>query len=142
MNNSSTGTTPTNTSIPITKMVNDLFLQWLSLPDTRTTLYAALHSVQSNSKMPDPVIYPKVCMFAFVLHFFYKITLTFFHRLQTKSNAHLNNIENVSLVNQRSFIVIFYPYLELYNTWWWFFQNATFRFASCFTCTSHRFKST
>lgn len=53
--------TVTNTSIPITKMVNDLFLQWLSLPDTRTTLCAALQSVRTNNKMPDPIIYPKVC---------------------------------------------------------------------------------
>lgn len=59
MNN--TSTTTTNTSIPITKMVNDLFLQWISLPDTRTTLCAALQSVRTNSKMPDPIIYPKVC---------------------------------------------------------------------------------
>ena len=43
-------------------MVNDLFLQWLSLPDTRSTLYAALHSVQTNGKMPDPIVYPKVRM--------------------------------------------------------------------------------
>ncbi|CAF1048982.1 unnamed protein product [Rotaria sordida] len=56
MNNT---TTTANTSIPITKMVNDLFLQWLSLADTRTTLYAALQSVRTNSKMPDPIIYPK-----------------------------------------------------------------------------------
>ncbi|CAF4502304.1 unnamed protein product [Rotaria sp. Silwood1] len=56
MNNT---TTTSNTSIPITKMVNDLFLQWLSLADTRTTLYAALQSVRTNSKMPDPIIYPK-----------------------------------------------------------------------------------
>ncbi|CAF3267289.1 unnamed protein product [Rotaria sp. Silwood2] len=40
-------------------MVNDLFLQWLSLPDTRTTLSAALHSVRTNSKMPEPIIYSK-----------------------------------------------------------------------------------
>ncbi len=59
---SNTSTT-TNTSIPITKMVNDLFLQWLSLPDTRTTLCAALQSVRTNSKMPDPIIYPKVCLY-------------------------------------------------------------------------------
>ncbi|CAF2737173.1 unnamed protein product [Rotaria sp. Silwood2] len=56
MNNT---TTTANTSIPITKMVNDLFLQWLSLSDTRTTLYAALQSVRTNSKMPDSIIYPK-----------------------------------------------------------------------------------
>jgi len=56
-------TTTTNTSIPITKMVNDLFLQWLSLPDTRTTLYTALQSVRTNSKMPDPINYPKVCVY-------------------------------------------------------------------------------
>ncbi|CAF0720392.1 unnamed protein product [Adineta ricciae] len=49
-----------NTSIPITKMVNDLFLQWLSLPDTRTTLSAALHSVRTNSKMPEPIAYSKI----------------------------------------------------------------------------------
>jgi hypothetical protein len=59
---SNTSTT-TNTSIPITKMVNDLFLQWLSLPDTRTTLCTALQSVRTNSKMPDPIIYPKVCIY-------------------------------------------------------------------------------
>ena len=41
-------------------MVNDLFVQWLSLSDTRTALYAALQSVRLNSKMPDPIIYPKV----------------------------------------------------------------------------------
>ncbi len=58
---SNTSTT-TNTSIPITKMVNDLFLQWLSLPDTRTTLCTALQCVRTNSKMPDPIIYPKVCI--------------------------------------------------------------------------------
>ena len=52
-----------NTSIPISKMVNDLFLQWLSLPDTRTTLSAALHSVQTNSKLPDPIPYSKVCVY-------------------------------------------------------------------------------
>ncbi|UJR21734.1 hypothetical protein I4U23_024809 [Adineta vaga] len=56
---SSTMTTA-NTSIPITKMVNDLFLQWLSLPDTRTTLSAALHSVRTNSKMPEPIVYSKI----------------------------------------------------------------------------------
>jgi hypothetical protein len=54
--------TTTNTSIPVTKMVNDLFLQWLSLPDTHTTLYTALQSVRTNSKMPDIIIYPKVCV--------------------------------------------------------------------------------
>lgn len=54
--------TTTNSSIPITKMVNDLFLQWLSLPDTRTTLSAALHSVRTNSKLPEPIIYSKVCI--------------------------------------------------------------------------------
>ncbi len=58
---SNTTTTTTNTSISITKMVNDLFLQWLSLSDTRMTLNSALHSVRTNSKMPDPIIYPKVC---------------------------------------------------------------------------------
>ena len=52
--------TTANTSIPISKMVNDLFLQWLSLPDTRTTLTSALHSVRTNSKMPDPIPYSKV----------------------------------------------------------------------------------
>ena len=52
--------TMTNTTIPISKMVNDLFLQWLSLPETRTTLSAALHSVRTNSKMPDPINYFKV----------------------------------------------------------------------------------
>ncbi len=52
--------TTANTSIPITKMVNDLFLQWLSLPDTRTTLSSALHAVRTNSKMPEPIIYSKV----------------------------------------------------------------------------------
>ncbi len=52
--------TTANTSIPITKMVNDLFLQWLSLPDTRTTLSSALHSVRTNSKMPEPLVYSKV----------------------------------------------------------------------------------
>jgi hypothetical protein len=36
-------------------------LQWLSLPDTHTTLYTALQSVRTNSKMPDLIIYPKVC---------------------------------------------------------------------------------
>jgi len=55
-------TTTTNTSIPITKMVNDLFLQWLSLPDTRTTLSSALHCVRTNSKMPEPIVYSKVYM--------------------------------------------------------------------------------
>ncbi|CAF3400247.1 unnamed protein product [Rotaria sp. Silwood2] len=55
---SSTMTTENN-PIPIAKMVNDLFLQWLSLPDTRTTLSAALHSVRTNSKMPEPIIYSK-----------------------------------------------------------------------------------
>ncbi|CAF1341647.1 unnamed protein product [Adineta steineri] len=56
MNNS---TSTTLTSIPVTKMVNDLFLQWLSLSDTRTTLYTALQNVRTHSKMPDPIIYPK-----------------------------------------------------------------------------------
>ncbi|CAF3360136.1 unnamed protein product [Rotaria socialis] len=56
MNNS---TATGNTSIPITKMVNDLFLQWLSLSDTRTILYGALQSARTNSKMPDLVAYPK-----------------------------------------------------------------------------------
>ncbi|CAF1172308.1 unnamed protein product [Adineta steineri] len=56
---SSTMTSP-NTSIPITKMVNDLFLQWLSLPDTRTTLSSALNSVRTNSKMPEPIVYSKI----------------------------------------------------------------------------------
>ena len=51
-----------NTSIPIAKMVNDLFLQWLSLPDTRTTLSSALNAVRTNSKMPDPIVYSKVCL--------------------------------------------------------------------------------
>ena len=51
-----------NSSIPITKMVNDLFLQWLSMPDTRATLTSALHSVRTNSKMPDPIVYSKVCV--------------------------------------------------------------------------------
>jgi hypothetical protein len=51
----------TNTSIPITKMVNDLFLQWLSLPETRSTLSSALLSVRTNNKMPDPIPYSKVC---------------------------------------------------------------------------------
>jgi len=58
---SSTMTTA-NTSIPITKMVNDLFLQWLSLPDTRTALSSGLHSVRTNSEMPDPIVYSKVCV--------------------------------------------------------------------------------
>ncbi|CAM2712697.1 unnamed protein product [Rotaria socialis] len=40
-------------------MVNDLFLQWLSLSDTRTILYGALQSARTNSKMPDLVAYPK-----------------------------------------------------------------------------------
>ncbi|CAF0801245.1 unnamed protein product [Adineta ricciae] len=57
--NSSTTNTTANTSIPITKMVNDLFLQWLSLPDTRTTLHTALQSVRNHSKMPDHINYPK-----------------------------------------------------------------------------------
>lgn len=52
--------TTNNNSIPITKMVNDLFLQWLSLSETQKTLYAALQSVKTNSKMPDPINYPKV----------------------------------------------------------------------------------
>ncbi|UJR27679.1 hypothetical protein I4U23_008958 [Adineta vaga] len=56
MNNTAT----TNTSIPVTKMVNDLFLQWLSLTDTRTALYTALQSVQTHNKMPDPINYPKI----------------------------------------------------------------------------------
>ncbi|CAF4065285.1 unnamed protein product, partial [Rotaria magnacalcarata] len=55
---SSTVTTE-NSPIPIAKMVNDLFLQWLSLPDTRTSLSAALNSVRTNSKMPDPIVYSK-----------------------------------------------------------------------------------
>ncbi|CAF4017129.1 unnamed protein product, partial [Rotaria sp. Silwood1] len=55
---SSTMTTENN-PIPIAKMVNDLFLQWLSLPDTRTTLSTALHSVRTNSKMPDSIAYSK-----------------------------------------------------------------------------------
>ncbi len=54
--------TTANTSIPITKMVNDLFLQWLSLPDTRTALSSGLHSVRTNSEMPDPIVYSKVCV--------------------------------------------------------------------------------
>lgn len=65
--------TTNNSSIPITKMVNDLFLQWLSLPDTRTTLSTALHSVRTNSKMPESIIYSKVCSF-----FFNKNLLRFF----------------------------------------------------------------
>lgn len=59
MNNT---TTTTNTSIPIAKMVNDLFLQWLSLSDTHTTLNIALQSVRTNSKLPDLISYPKVCL--------------------------------------------------------------------------------
>ncbi|CAF3378171.1 unnamed protein product [Rotaria socialis] len=55
---SSTVTTE-NSPIPIAKMVNDLFLQWLSLPDTRTSLSAALNSVRTNSKMPDLIVYSK-----------------------------------------------------------------------------------
>ncbi|CAF1082393.1 unnamed protein product [Rotaria sordida] len=55
---SSTMTTENN-PIPIAKMVNDLFLQWLSLSDTRTTLSAALQSVRTNSKTPEPIVYPK-----------------------------------------------------------------------------------
>ena len=54
--------TTTNTSIPITKMVNDLFLQWLSLPDTRTTLNNALQCARTDNKMPDLINYPKVCV--------------------------------------------------------------------------------
>ncbi len=56
----SSSMTTANTSIPISKMVNDLFLQWLSLPDTRATLTSALHCVRTNSKMPDPIPYSKV----------------------------------------------------------------------------------
>lgn len=52
--------TTANTAIPMSKMVNDLFLQWLSLPETRTTLSTALNSVRTNSKMPDPIPYSKV----------------------------------------------------------------------------------
>lgn len=54
--------TTENSPIPIAKMVNDLFMQWLSLPDTRSTLTAALRSVRTNSKMPDPIVYAKVCI--------------------------------------------------------------------------------
>jgi len=68
-----TSTTVTNTSIPIAKMVNDLFLQWISLIDTRTTLCTALQSVRTNSKLPDPIVYPKVR-----LHYFYVDNKLFF----------------------------------------------------------------
>lgn len=54
--------TTANTFIPMSKMVNDLFLQWLSLSETHTTLSSALHSVRTNSKMPDPIPYSKVSM--------------------------------------------------------------------------------
>jgi hypothetical protein len=90
-------TTTSNTSIPITKMVNDLFLQWLSLSDTRTTLCTALQSVRTNSNMPDPIIYPKVCMCNKKLRSFI--------------------IGNRILID----IVGLLFYLDLYNTWWWVF---------------------
>ncbi|CAF0908436.1 unnamed protein product [Didymodactylos carnosus] len=46
------------TAVPITKMVNDLFLQWLSQEDTRKNLFAGLQIVRSGGKLPEPN-YPK-----------------------------------------------------------------------------------
>ena len=102
----SSSMTSANTSIPISKMVNDLFLQWLSLPDTRTTLTSALHSVRTNSKMPDQIPY-----------------------------------NTVSFLLKEKYVLDSYS-VDLCNTWWWFFQISTFRFTTCFTCTSIAFKST
>ncbi|CAF0887767.1 unnamed protein product, partial [Didymodactylos carnosus] len=48
------------TTIPIAKMVNDLFLQWLSQEDTRKNLFAGLQIVRTGGKLPEPN-YSKNC---------------------------------------------------------------------------------
>lgn len=129
----------TNTSIPITKMVNDLFLQWLSLPDTRSTLYTALHSVQTNSKMPEPINYPKVRVY-FSCHL---------HRVELARQCHWDRW--IFSVKRRWRDIShddFYRRvpidwncsrcsLDLYNTWRWILQTTTFRFTSCFSRPSN-----
>ena len=134
----------TNTSIPITKMVNDLFLQWLSLPDTRSTLYTALRSVQTNSKMPEPINYPKVRVYS----------SWHLHRIELAKQCHWDRwIFSVKRRWRDISLDDFYQRLpidwncsrcslDLYNTWRWILQTTTFRFTSCFPRSSSSVQST